>query len=124
MKIKQKYIDTKIKNIKDYYDEKAIYGLIERVAGKKYCNKIILEHADGDGFDFYEVFDKNGKVCIRANTGVSFAKGFNEYLRKCCQYSIGALTTSGTLPDMPPDVKTPLVNKSSFLYRYFFNYCF
>lgn len=123
MEIKQKYIDIKTKNIADYIDKKAIYGLIRRVAGTNYCNKIILEPQKSDGFDFYEVSDKEGKICIRANTGVSFAKGFNAYLKECCHYSVGALSTSGTLPAEPPPVKKTLKNKSAFLYRYFFNYC-
>ena len=123
MKIKQKYIDIKKQNIKDYFDEKAIYALIKRVAGKKYCDKIILEHTDSDGFDFYEVFDKGDKVCIRANTGVSFAKGFNSYLKEICHYSVGILSTSGTLPENPPSVGKTIKEKSAFLYRYFYNYC-
>jgi len=123
MKINQKYIDIKKENIKDFFDEKAVYGLIKRVAGRKYCDKIILEQIESDGFDLYEVFDKGDKVCIRANTGVSFAKGFNSYLKEVCHYSVGALSTSGTLPDVPPSVGTPIKNKTAFLYRYFYNYC-
>lgn len=123
MKIKQSYIDIKKENIKDFFDEKAVYGLIKRVAGRKYCDKIILEQIESDGFDLYEVFDKGDKVCIRANTGVSFAKGFNSYLKEVCHYSVGALSTSGTLPDVPPSVGTPIKNKTAFLYRYFYNYC-
>lgn len=123
MKIKQKYVDIKRKNIADYFDEKAVYALIKRVAGQKYCDKIILEQKESDGFDFYEVFDKDDKVCIRANTGVSFAKGFNSYLKEVCNYSVGALSTSGTLPEIPPAVGKTIKNKSAFLYRYFYNYC-
>ncbi len=123
MKIKQSYIDIKRENIKDVFDENAIYGLINRVAGQKYSAKIMLEKAEGDGFDFYEVFDKDDKVCIRANTGVSFARGFNAYLEEICHYSVGALSTSGVLPKNPPSVGKVLKNKSAFLYRYFYNYC-
>ena len=123
MRIMQNYIDIKKENIKDVFNEKAIYGLIKRVAGQKYCDKIILENAESDGFDFYEVFDKEDKVCIRANTGVSFARGFNTYLEEICHYSIGMLSVSGVLPKNPPSAGKVLKNKSAFLYRYFFNYC-
>lgn len=123
MKIKQNYIDIKKQNIKDYFDEKAVYALIKRVAGQDYADKFVFEQIESDGFDFYEVFDKDDKVCIRANTGVSFAKGFNRYLREACHYNVGALSTSGTLPDVPPAVGRVLKEKSAFLYRYFFNYC-
>ncbi|MBE6804992.1 MAG: alpha-N-acetylglucosaminidase [Ruminococcaceae bacterium] len=123
MKIKQQYIDIKNKNIPDNLNVDALYALIERTAGKKYAEKFVFEKIDSDGFDTYEVFDKGDKICIRANTGVSAAVGFNKYLKEICHYSIGALATSGTLPENPPKVQKVLKNKSSFLYRYFFNYC-
>lgn len=123
MKIKQNYIDIKKENIKDYFDEKAVYALIKRVAGHDYADKFVFEQAEGDGFDFYEVFDNGDKICIRANTGVSFAKGFNRYLKEVCHYNVGALSTSGTLPLDPPAVGKVLREKTAFLYRYFFNYC-
>ena len=47
----------------------------------------------------------------------------NAYLKERCGYSIGILSTSGTLPLVPPAVGEAIKRKSKFLYRYFFNYC-
>ena len=53
MEIKQHYVDIKKENIKDFFDEKAVYGLIKRVAGRKYCDKIILEQIESDKLVFF-----------------------------------------------------------------------
>ncbi len=109
---------------KDIFNKKAMQALVMRVAGKSYREIIEPEYAPAkDGCDFYEVSEREGKIIIKANNGISFARGFNEYLRKCCGYSIGILSTSGKLPLTPPGVDGVLKSKSSFRYRYFFNYC-
>ncbi|MBQ8885285.1 MAG: alpha-N-acetylglucosaminidase C-terminal domain-containing protein [Clostridia bacterium] len=123
MQIKPEYVTIKQKNIPDVFDETAIRALVVRVAGQVYANAVILEQIDSDGFDVYELTDKDGKLLIRANSGVSAAAAFNRYLKDCCGYSVGALTTSGTLPETPPRVNGTIQRKSRFLYRYFFNYC-
>ena len=84
MKVQQKYIDIKKCNVKDKFDFDAISGLIKRVAGEKYAEKFIFEKIETDGFDSYEVFDRDNKICICANTGISAAVGFNQYLKEIC----------------------------------------
>lgn len=121
--MKKPYVDVKRQNMTAPVDTAEIYALIKRVTNDTYSKKIELEISPDDGFDFYEIFDKDGKVCIRSSTGVGFASGFNAYLKECCGYSVGILTTGGTLPEVPPTVGKPIQRKSKFLYRYFFNYC-
>ena len=123
MKIKETYVDVKRQNMTVSVDTDEIYALIERVTNNTYSKKIKLEISEDDGFDFFEVFDNDDKVVIRSSSGVGFASGFNAYLKERCGYSIGALTTSGKLPDAPPAVGEPIKRKSKFLYRFFFNYC-
>ena len=64
MKIKQKYVDIKRKNIADYFDEKAVYALIKRVAGQKYCDKIILEQKESDGLIFMKCLTKTTRYAF------------------------------------------------------------
>lgn len=123
MQIGKQYIEAKAKVMPDRFNKDALYALIERTAGKKYAEKFIFEKIDSDGFDSYEICQLNDKICIRANTGVAAAVGFNKYLKEICNYSIGALSISGTLPETPPDVDKVICGKSEFLYRYFFNFC-
>lgn len=123
MRINKNYVDVKKQNMTVSVNTEEIYALIKRVANNTYSEKVELETVSDEGFDFYEIFDKEGKILIRSSTGVGFASGFNAYLKERCGYSVGALTTSGKLPEVPPAVGKPIKRKSKFLYRYFFNYC-
>ncbi|MBO7762908.1 MAG: alpha-N-acetylglucosaminidase [Clostridia bacterium] len=104
-------------------DLSEVYALIARVASPRYAAAFRLSLTEGDGFDSYEVSDGDGAIHIRATSGVAMAAGFHAYLRTRCGYTVGALTTSGHLPPVPPPVGEPITGKSEFLYRYFFNYC-
>lgn len=123
MKLLQRDIDIKRVNMPAATDLDEVYALIGRVTNEAYVSCVLLELAEDDGFDFFEVCDRAGKILIRASSGVGLAAGFNVYLKECCGYSVGALSTSGTLPETPPAVREPIIRKSRFLYRYFFNYC-
>ena len=124
MTIQQRDIDIKRENIPCATDLTEVYALIKRVAGEAYAARIALQLTDeDDGFDSYTVCDREEKILLSANSGVGLAAGFNAYLKERCGYSIGALTTGGTLPQTPPAVGEPIRGKSKFLYRYFFNYC-
>jgi len=114
MKIEQNYIDGKKRNMKDVFDPNEIIALIKRIAGENYAEKFVLEKIESDGFDCYEVFDKGDKICIRANTGVSAAVGFNRYLKDVCHYSVGVFSTSGILPENPPKVNKIIKRKTQF----------
>ena len=122
MKIRDSYVAIKRKNMPKT-DLSEVYALITRVAGAAYAERVVLSLCEGDGFDHYEVCDRDGRIAITAPSGVALAAGFNAYLRKRCGYAFGALTVSGALPTVPPAVGEPIVGKSRFLYRYFFNYC-
>lgn len=122
MKIKNSYIDIKQKNMPATASVDAVYKLIERVANKTYAENIVLTLTDDDGFDSYEI-DVDDKIRITASNVSGLSAGFNAYLKEVCGYSIGALSTSGTLPEKPPVPKTKISRKSKFLYRYFYNFC-
>lgn len=123
MKIKNSYVNIKQKNMTKTASVDAVYGLIERVANKKYAESIALKLTEDDGFDSYEVESENGKIIITASAVNGLTAGFNAYLKEVCSYSVGALSTSGALPDEPPEVKEKISRKSKFLYRYFYNFC-
>ena len=123
MKIAERDVQIKKTNIPSGAELSEVYALIGRVTNATYRDAVALEIVDGDGFDAYEVSDRDGKVFIAATSGVALASGFNAYLKERCGYSIGALSTAGTLPETPPCVGEPIKRKSKFLDRYFFNYC-
>ena len=59
MRIKQTYIDIKRQNMTVSVDTEEIYALIKRVTNHTYSEKVELEAVSDDGFDFYEVCDKD-----------------------------------------------------------------
>ena len=123
MKIKNSYVEIKKRNTPVTASVDAVYGLIERVANKKYAENIILKLTADDGFDSYEIGTLDGRTEIRASGVSGLTAGFNAYLKEVCGYSVGALTVSGSLPERPPLVKEKISRKSKFLYRYFYNLC-
>lgn len=124
MKVLQRDIDIKRNNMSTKTDLVEVYALIKRVTNNDYADAVVLEIKESDnGFDFFEVSDRDGKILISASCGVALAAGFNAYLKERCGYSVGALTTSGNLPVTPPPVGERITKYSKFLYRYFFNYC-
>ena len=123
MKIRDRYIAVKRRNAPETFDFSEGKALVARVAGQAYADAVHFEQCESDGFDCFEVSDRDGGILIRASSGSGFAAGFNAYLKERCGYSVGALTTSGTLPAAPPAVGEPIRRKSRFLYRNFFNYC-
>ena len=77
MKIHQLDVEIKQANFPSTPDLDAVYGLIRRVTNGLYASSILLEHAPDDGFDSFEVCDKDGKILIRASSGVAMASAFN-----------------------------------------------
>ena len=128
MRVQDQYAARKRMNTSECPDFREICALIERLAGRAYADKIELElcadmsaygGSAGEHFDAYVVSDRDDRIHIRASSGFAFAAGFEAYLRERCGYRVGMLTTSGTLPEIPPKVGEPILRRSKFLYRYF-----
>ena len=73
MKIKQSYVDIKRKNMPGATDLAEVYALITRVTNATYAAAIVLELCEEDGFDCYEISDRDGKILLRASSGVALA---------------------------------------------------
>lgn len=115
---------VKAENIPFVLDKKAFYGLVQRVANKRYAEFITVEQiTSSSGFDEYEMSDTENGITIKATSGVAASVAFNVYLQDICNYYVGMLTTYGTLPQNPPKIGKVIKNKSLYLYRYFLNYC-
>ena len=73
--------------------------------------------------DYFELETRNNKVVIRANNGISAARGFNHYLRTYCHSSVSREGCNISLPDTLPALTTKEKIEASVPYRYFLNYC-
>lgn len=116
--------EVKKKNIPFSLDSDAFYGLVSRVAGKKYADYIKVEKICSEsGFDEYSVENAENGIKIKATSGSVAAFAFNRYLREICGYYISIKFKVGVLPDEPPKLKKSITGKSAFHYRYFMNFC-
>ncbi len=125
-KNKQIAAQTKEKNIPFILNNEAMYGLINRLAGKKYADSFLFSQIEPlhPGMDRYRVSDtEDGKVLIEATSGVAAANAFRWYIENRCDSYVGPLNRRLNFPAVPPEVGESHSDESIFLYRYCLNYC-
>ena len=98
-----------------------IDGLLERI--DKGASKKILTETVKSERDFFEIFTKNGKPCIRGNNCVSIASGINWYLKYYAGVHLAWNSMHATLPSSLPLVSSPERHEADVKYRYYLNYC-
>lgn len=126
LEVKQIVAQTKEKNVPFYLSQQALYGLVERIAGKNYAEHIVLRQTEpkNPGIDRYEISDlADGKVLIEATSGVAAANAFRWYIENRCDSYVGPLNRRLNFPVNPPAVGERYVSEGACLYRYFLNYC-
>lgn len=124
--VKEIAAQTKTKHIPFVLDRDALYGLVERIAGKVYAEHIVFCQIDPvkEGMDRYCISDSfDGKIIIEATSGVAAANAFRWYLENRCDSYVGPLNRRLNFPENPPAVGETHNGDSACLYRYFLNYC-
>lgn len=109
----------------DTYDE--VFGIISRRVGKEYHNWFELELAEnpinGHEYDYYELTDKNGKIHVKGNNGVSLATGINYYLKYFCHVHISQVGDQLKMPKEIIPVHSVIFRETKAKVRYAYNYC-
>lgn len=109
----------------DTYDE--VLGIISRRVGKEYQNWFELEMAEnpieGHKYDYYELTDKNGKIHVKGNNGVSLASGINFYLKYFCNVHISQVGDQLKMPKELVPVSSVIFRETKAKVRYAYNYC-
>lgn len=108
----------------DTYDE--VNGIIERRLGKEYQSWFSLELAENPtstGYDFFELSNKNGKINIKGNDGVSLAMGLNHYLKYFCNVNISQVGDQVKMPSSIVNVDGTVFKETKVGTRYSYNYC-
>lgn len=101
-----------------------VQGIIERRLGAQYKDWFTFELKDAaNGYDYYDVEAKDGKIHITGNNGVSLATGLNAYLEKVANVHISQVGDQVTMPEsiVLPEVK--LHKETKYPVRYSYNYC-
>lgn len=103
-----------------------VYGIIERQVGAAYKDWFtfsIAENPKNNGYDYFNISMKDGKVHITGNDGVSLAMGVNHYLKYFCQVNISQVGNQANMPDTIISVDTPVFKETKAEVRYSYNYC-
>jgi alpha-N-acetylglucosaminidase len=104
-------------------DQKASADFIERVIPGKSNLFIIEAIPQQSGKDVFELDNKDGKIVLRGNNGLSIASALNYYLKNYCFCDIGWNGTNLKLPATLPIVKGLIHKVTPYQYRYYLNYC-
>lgn len=100
----------------------AMSNMVERLIPQS-SSSFIFEQVPADS-DFFELEQKEEKVLIRGNNGVSMARGLNHYLRNYCHLSTSWCGENMvSLPNPLPGITEKVRVEASVPYRYYLNYC-
>ena len=109
----------------EIYDE--VLGIIGRRVGREYQSWFELELAEnpieGHTYDYYELTDRNGKIHVKANNGVSLASGIHYYLKYFCKVHISQVGDQVKMPECVIPVSKVLFRETKARIRYAYNYC-
>ena len=102
----------------------AAQSLVQRIIPKA-ANQFIIETIPADnGRDVFEIENRDGKIILRGNNGVSIASALNRYLKDFCHCDISwncgdQLHLPKQLPPVPEKIRVV----SPHQFRYAYNFC-
>jgi hypothetical protein len=119
--------DTEYANaITDEETYENIYGIVERTVGPQYRDWFTFEVAPNtaNDNDYFELSDKDGKIHIKGNKGISITTGLNYYYKNYLNVQISEQTIQVKMPNSLAPIGSGAVRKETeYKIRYAFNYC-
>ena len=102
-----------------------VYGIIDRTVGAEYRSWFLLEIEENknNGNDYFEISDKNGKILIKGNEGLSIATGLNYYYKNYLNVHISEQTMQVSMPAKVVSIGKTVRKETPYQIRYAFNYC-
>lgn len=101
-----------------------VYGIIDRTIGAQYRDWFSFEIVnDNNENDWYEISDKNGKIHIKGNEGLSLTTGLNYYYKNYLNVHISEQTKQVSMPSAIVKVNSIIRKETPYQVRYAFNYC-
>lgn len=108
----------------DTYEE--VYGIIKRRLGEEYKSWFILQlkpNSDEGEYDYFKLSDRDGKIYIEGNNGVSLAVGLNHYLKYFCKVNISQVGDQVNMPPQIISLNREIFRETKAKVRYSYNYC-
>ena len=100
-----------------------LYGIIERRVGKKYREWFLFNLLPNEKYDFFEINDKDGKIHIAGNCGVSVAAGINYYLKYYCKVHLSQVGDQVKMPQAPVGIGKKVRRETKARLRFAYNAC-
>ena len=101
-----------------------VYGIIDRTVGSKYRDWFSFEIKEGGSDkDYFTLEDKDGKILITGNEGLSLTMGLNYYYKNYLNVHISEQTKQVKMPSSIVKVGLKLTKETDFDIRYAYNYC-
>ncbi|MDP9076742.1 MAG: alpha-N-acetylglucosaminidase [Bacteroidota bacterium] len=124
----KKYLFTLIVVILSFYSHAQVSQIaskefLERVIPRR-CGSFLVESISPEnGKDVFELDQKDNKIVLRGNNGLSIASALNYYLKNFCFCDIGWNGSNLNLPADLPVIKQKVHRVTPYRYRYYLNYC-
>jgi alpha-N-acetylglucosaminidase len=98
-------------------------ALIQRLLPKQATHFTVETISRADGQDVFEIENRDGKIVLRGNNGVSIASALNCYLKEFCHCDISwdcgnQLALPKNLPLVPEKIRVTSPHKFRFAYNY------
>ncbi|CAM4410792.1 hypothetical protein FHS16_001053 [Paenibacillus endophyticus] len=102
-----------------------IYGIVERTVGPQYRNWFSFEVAPNtaNDDDYFELSDRDGKIHIKGNKGISITTGLNYYYKNNLNVHISEQTMQVNMPSSLVPIGNAVRKETEYKIRYAFNYC-
>ena len=102
-----------------------VYGIIDRTVGVEYRDWFTFEIAENtlNTNDYFELSDKDGKIHIKGNDGVTLSAGLNYYYKNYAKVQVSEQTIQGNMPEEIVKINDVVRRDTSIKIRYAFNYC-
>ncbi|WP_432714564.1 alpha-N-acetylglucosaminidase [Pedobacter sp.] len=102
---------------------KASHDLIKRII-PKYADRFEIAYIPKENDkDVFSLQNKNGKILLKGNNGVSVASAFNYWLQNYAHCSISWNGSNLNIPQPFPMVPKKIHKVTPHEYRHYFNYC-
>lgn len=100
-----------------------LYGIVERRIGERYKDWFSFDLLPEFKHDFFELTDKDGKIYVSGNCGVSVAVGLNYYLKYYCKVHLSQVGDQVKMPPSPVAVGKKIHKETKASLRFSYNAC-
>ena len=100
-----------------------VSGLLERIDTGLSKKFELIINKSSTSEDYFELYSRNGKICVKSNNYASMGAGINWYLKYVASVHVSWNCMKPELPETLPAINSPIRRTTKQTVRYQFNYC-